>query len=363
MVYGRKGKTGTTWYIEYVDGAGRRRREATTAATRKQAELLEAELRVREERRARGLEPHDRNPQRHTVESLVGWYLKQTAKTANARHLGHTMRAAVVGDFAATRIDDVTAPVVRAFLAAYAATDVVKGSIVRPRSASTVNRLRAYLSGMFRAAIDAGLLVGENPVRGTKALKTEAPIPRALPADVVAAILDNADRAWRLPVAIAAWAGLRYSEIARLRWADVDLVVGVIYVGRTKAKKGRVVPIHPQLQRLLEEAKASGETPTPNRGRAADAVRRAMLRAGVVAPEGTEAVFHSLRGAWASQWVACGADVGLVEFVGWGPRASSVMQTSYLTYPVGHLRAEILKLSWAPKAPATVLALPAKAGA
>lgn len=363
MVYGRKGKTGTTWYIEYVDASGRRLRQATTAVTKKQAEVLEAELRVREERRARGLEPHDRNPQRHTVATLVEWYLKQVAKTANAKHLGYTLRAAVVGDFAALRIEDVTAPVVRAFLASASMTDVVKGSVVRARSASTVNRLRAYLSGMFRAAADAGLLVGENPVRGTRAMKTEAPVPRALPADVVVAVLENTDAGWRLPVAIAAWAGLRFSEIARLRWSDVDLVVGVIYVGRTKAKKGRVVPIHPELHAMLAAAKASGESPTPNRGRAADAVRRAMLRAGVAAPEGTAAVFHSLRGAWASQWIACGADVGLVEFVGWGPRASSVMQTSYLTYPVGHLRAEILKLSWAPQAPATVLPMPAKAGA
>ena len=345
MAFPRKGATGTTWYVEYTLASGKRQREATECTTRRAAELLESELRVREERKRLGLEAQDRNPGKHTMGTLVTWYLAETSKTANARHLSDTLKAHVVGDFASMRIEHVDGPTMQAFLAAFAKKPLKDGS---ERSANSVNRLRAYLSGMFRAARIAGLLVGDNPVALTRARKVEAPAPRPLPAHLVRPILAAADGAWRLPITLAVWTGMRFSEIARLQWSDVDLVDGVIYVRKTKAGKQRVVPIHPELLADLVDAKARGLSLTPNRGLASDAVRRALKWAGVAPAEvdGVDVCFKVLRSTWASQWVVCGAPGWIVEWVGWGPREGSVMQRHYIGVPTATLKQEILKLDW-----------------
>lgn len=350
MVYRR----GTVWYVQLVDARGKRVRTATDCRTKAQAEALESELKVREERRRLGLEPMDRNPERLTVAGLVEWYLTQTTATANHIHLGHTLRAHVVGPFADLRLQDVDGPAVRAFLVAFAKTPSKKGTVPSP---SSVNRLRAYLSGMFSAARDAGIILGDNPVKATRLVRTEAPVPRPLPAELILPIIEYASPAWRLPIAIAAYAGLRLSEVARLKWADIDLVEGVIYVRTTKAKKARVVPIHVELLAMLTEAKAAGVMPTCNRGRAADAVRSAIKAAGLTVPADADDCFKALRTTWASRWVACGCPPPTVEWVGWGPRGGSVMQRHYLQWPVAVLRAEMAKLSWPAATTATVLKL------
>lgn len=44
--------------------------------------------------------------------------------------------------------------------------------------------------------------------------------------------------------------------------------------------------------------------------------------------------------------IACGASSDIVEYMGWGPRASSVMRANYVQYGADVLRREIDKLSW-----------------
>lgn len=60
---------------------------------------------------------------------------------------------------------------------------------------------------------------------------------------------------WWLASMVSRWTGLRYGDVARLDWADVDLGKGVISVVPSKTKKHRVrvdVPISAQLRGALE---------------------------------------------------------------------------------------------------------------
>ncbi len=338
-------KRGDVFYVDFIDGRGKRQRKATTATTKAQAKRLEDELKVRAERQRLGLEAHDRNPEKHTVGSLVAWHLDNLASTANGARLRLTLEAHIVGDFAEMQIDRVDDGDVKAFLDTFSRTPL--RATGKAPSSSSVNRLRAYLSGVFSAAKASKLLIGENPVKGTKQRKVETPAPRALPAEVVLPLLAHATPSWRVVIGLAVYAGLRRSEIARLKWSSVDLVVGVIYVSGTKAKKARVVPIHDQLMPLLVAAKGGDVVvEVANIHNSAREVRRLLAAAGVVVDDGVDACFHSLRHTWSSQWVACGAPSDLVEWVGWGPRAGSVMQTDYLKQPIARLRAEMAKLSW-----------------
>jgi len=63
----------------------------------------------------------------------------------------------------------------------------------------------------------------------------------------------------RRAVLLMLFAGLRISEVAALRWREVDLEAGVLLVIDGKGGKDRSVPIHPTLRSELERV----ETPRP----------------------------------------------------------------------------------------------------
>jgi integrase len=61
-------------------------------------------------------------------------------------------------------------------------------------------------------------------------------------------------------VLMALTTGARKSELAELTWADVDLVRAEAYVGRTKNRDPRVLPLVPAVLEELEQLKAGGTT-------------------------------------------------------------------------------------------------------
>jgi hypothetical protein len=325
-------KRGSRWWGR-VDGKRVPLGEGIT--TKAQAERLEAELKVRADRQSRGLEPLTRNPQKHTVASLLSWHLVKIAKTKSAVEIGRTMRKHVVDDFAALDLARVHPAEVNNWLDEREATGI---------SGATVNRIRAYLMGAFTRAIGAGLYVGQNPVKATRKRTEDRRVDPPLPATSVRPLIENAPNTlWAKAFALAAYAGMRRSEIARLRWVDVDLDGGVIYVRQTKASRDRIVPIHDELRPFLAHKRDGVVIDRKEWGHSAVVVRKALERAGIV---DEEACFKALRSAWASRWVDCGAPPNVVEWVGWGPRHNSVMERHYLRYPTATLQAEMAKLSW-----------------
>jgi integrase len=339
-------RRGRVWYIRFRDAAGILRREATKAPTKAAAELLEAEEEIRVERQVRGLAPLSKNPRGLTMRQLVEWGLERRARTRNAYSLRKTLEAHVVGAFADLPIDLVTSSTVRAWLDdRQTEAGIADG---------TANRLRAYLSGVFRLAIEHGVAV-ENPVRATRAKVVEAPAPRVLPAHFVPLLLSEVPPAWRVAVALAAFAGLRRGEIRTLEWRNVDRDAGLIYVVKTKANRPRVVPIHPELERILPETGRGAVVPKAWWGHSATIVREALQRCGVKLDDGIPATFHGLRHTWSSQWIACGGRADVVELVGWGPRQSSALQRFYLHLPPALLHEQIRLLSYPTEAPGRVL--------
>jgi len=127
--------------------------------------------------------------------------------------------------------------------------------IARPRrSAGTVNRYHALLSGVFAWAIseDRAPVGWDNPARG---------IRRAREPKGVTRFLDDAERRRLLDAAkVAPWprfyglvllaltTGARRGELLGLRWRDVDLAAGVAYLRRgTKNGDERTLVLLPQV--------------------------------------------------------------------------------------------------------------------
>lgn len=347
------------FHADFVDENGKRQRPALGALAENMTQARDAErrLKVRVDEIRLGLAPRDRNPMNYTVATALDWYLTESPakKQKGIKSKRYVMKKHVVGDFASLRIDLVHSGHVATWLDEREDEDDLSGA--------SVNRLRSYLMGMFTQLKKYKLLVGENPVKDTDKRHEEEPAPRLLPFAVPPIVIDNAPtKAWRLIFKLAAYALLRRGEIRRLRAHHIDLDRGIIRIEKTKTKKNRIVPIHPELREDLEEAMNAGGVIVPKAawGQSGEVTRAAMMRGGVfiddgvtprppeatiVIPQGTQACFHSLRHTASTCAVECGADPWVIDFIGWGPKDSSTMQKSYLK-PVDVLARELAKLRY-----------------
>lgn len=344
-------RRGSRIYIEFTDAAGKRQRPSTNASTMREAEALEREMKVKVQRQRLGLEAHDLNPNRWTLRQAVEWWIENIGRRqAQGKSAAATLRKHIVGDFGALQLEQVTTARVDEFLAS-------KDDEMAP---ATVNNLRALLMGVFTKSKKRGKWLGDNPVKGTDRRAVATPAPKTMPVEAVRALLDSVDvEPWRTLIWTAAYTGARRSELVNLSLGLVDLQRGIITLERTKRKKTRVVPIHPELRPVLEAAKAARLTMTIDEvHRSARFVREALAAAGVVMPEGTEATFKMLRTTWTSRLAECGARLDLIRLMGWGG-GDNVMETFYLRVGVEALRTEIEKLSWKPS---TVVVSIEKAG-
>lgn len=332
------------FFTDYYDESGRRIRVSTKKRTKREGDLVEAEMMNRAARVRHGLEVRDRNPGRYTVAKAATWWLDTVAaKQAQGPSVRpvverHIVKSALAG----LLLEQVTPGHVKRWLHEKSGGDL---------SANSVNHLRAYLMGIFTKANEFGLWLGSNPVKETKRLGTDEPESRALPASYVLPLIDHAPTpGWRVVVAVAAFAGMRRSEIERVLakkgWPDIDFDERIIRVSKTKAKKNRRVAIHPGLWLVLSDARERNVRP-PSAGAylgSNDIISAALRRAGL---DDEGATFHGLRGTWATQMQVCGALDGITEYMGWGARTSSVMRRHYQHPPAEALRREIDKL-WYP---------------
>lgn len=107
---------------------------------------------------------------------------------------------------------------------------VLDGMAAGGSSARSVSEGKAIISSCLARAVDVGL-IDANPAAG---VRTSAGRRRRLtvpePADVMRLLAEVKDGTWELPTLIAAYTGMRRSEVLGLRWADVDLEGGSISV-------------------------------------------------------------------------------------------------------------------------------------
>lgn len=326
-------RRGKVWWTSI----GGRNRSLRTKV-RAEAVAREAELRNSSERARLGLEVRDVNPRGLTMCDAVGIHLDTRAKKQAGRdRLAATLDKHIRRDpIGRLHLEQVTSGVIVEWLDRREAEGA---------SATTCNRLRAYLSSIFGGLIERELWRGENPVRRVRLRRQQQPRSRLLPADVVPDLLLAAPTpGWHVAFALAAYAGLRRGEIERLQWADVDLVARILTVRKSKTGVARTVAIHRELAAILEQQRSkAGPVARAGWGKSAVIVRTALARAGLEVD--AAACFHSLRHTWATRMIDCGADPWIVQFMGWGPPRNSVMATSY-TRPRQALIDAVDKLWW-----------------
>lgn len=111
-------------------------------------------------------------------------------------------------------------PLLDATHAHLAAWQRTRGAVITARSLRTQT---SYIHGFYRWATEEGLLESDPSAR-LKAPKVPRLLPRPIAEATLEDVLDAADTPWMTALlALAAFAGLRACEIARLAWADVHL--------------------------------------------------------------------------------------------------------------------------------------------
>ncbi|HWA53668.1 MAG TPA: tyrosine-type recombinase/integrase [Solirubrobacterales bacterium] len=151
-----------------------------------------------------------------------------------------------------------------------------RGQILRPLSATSINHTIDTLQWVLSVALEYKL-IPENPAAGKRRrLKEPAKQPVHLDtAEQIEALLDAAeelDRDLRFTlterraiVATFVLAGPRALEVGYMRWRDVDLASGRLFIGRSKTQAGlREIRMLPILRDVLAAHKASAYRSGPD---------------------------------------------------------------------------------------------------
>lgn len=175
-----------------------------------------------------------------------------------------------------------------------------------------------------------------NPVLRTDSVKVPKPLPRPVPPAYLAAILATATPDVRMMIALAAYAGLRRSEIAALDAGDIDLIseAPTLAVRCGKGGKDRIVPIHPDLAEILRTRPKHGPIVGRSEGTVGGKIADHLRSLGI------EATAHKLRHTFGTELArATEGNVILIaklmghedistsmRYVGWagGPSAAAV---------------------------------------
>lgn len=351
-------RRGGVWWISYTLADGEREREPTRCRTASEAATLRAERQVNQDRIRKGMAPSSRNPEGLTFhEAVVDWAKKKSKGTASHAKNVSALKHLLEWDLANEPLEAITTGRINAFLLAKEKAGLAP---------QTVNHLRMFVSRVFGYLIDLERWHGENPAARAKKRDVGERAPRMVPPSAVKALIRAApSTSWRLAFALASYAGMRRSEIARLTWRAVDLTERLLVVEQTKTNRERTVAVHPELLALLRDhVGAPGALVVETDGGkvwellndAAETVRATIAAAGLTLD--VSATFHGLRHTWASRMVAVGAHPNVIEAMGWGGKGSTTRLRVYTHHDADTLRRNIDLLSYPePPTAAGVVAL------
>ncbi len=183
---------------------------------------------------------------------------------------------------------------------------------------STLNTAVCALRFLYRTTLGKDWSIDHIPFAKREEKLPVIPSPREV-RRLLAAATTTKHRAMLM---VAYSAGLRVSEVARLRVEDIDSERGVIHVRHTKSRKDRLVPLSP---RLLEELRIYWRAHKPRtflfpgrdphrpitRGTIGQACRRALRKAGLT----KRITPHTLRHAFATHLLEAGVDLRTIQLL------------------------------------------------
>lgn len=311
--FGRSGR-GTYWYRYSLHDSKRAMRLGTVGATtladaRKTALEARADL-------DRGIDPQEGRDRIKAMPTFgdfaLGAYM-EWATAAKKSHRDDLSRLThhLIPRWGSRRLCDITKRDI----------DLLKIDYLRSHSAGTTNRLLALTSGIFRQAIDWGV-VDRNPANGVKMARENNANQRYLSIEETSRFLialeAEGNKTAASALTLLALTGCRREEILQLKWADVQLENGVLRLTQTKNGTARYVQLSAESIELLRKqpSRDKSEWVFPGRDtptRPIVNVRKTMLRAMKAAGITEHARIHDLRHSVGAAAVQAGVPLYTVQ--------------------------------------------------
>lgn len=207
-------------------------------------------------------------------------------------------------------------------------------------SGATRHKRFAHLRAFFRWALKEGRL-GQNPLDGVEPPRKTDKIPRAVTEEELEAICEAVRRRyeeqkdgrggregvllWRIPLFRFAYhTGMRASELARLRWGDVDFERRLVTIRVQKNHKEQTIPLNARAESALGGLSRGGAGDyvfsPPGRAGRERTVRTFVERASAAFREAREAAgiqrpisFHGLRHGFCTRLAEAGASAFVIQ--------------------------------------------------
>lgn len=303
----RKDRDG--WWIRYKDADGRWvTRKGGDSEGEAYVALDEAETEVMLIRKGH-IDPRHAQiakESRRPIGEVVAEYIAYLTDRCSGAHVREAKRSieAVIKGIGAKCLADIQQRPVERWLG-----DLLK----RKRSARTYNGYRMFMLSLLNWA-EGRRMVSDNPLRGIEARSVTADrreVSRALtPEEFDRLIQATPDENRRLYYLFAGRSGLRWQEIRRLRWEDLDLETGWVYPCASNTKSGRddPLPLAPDLLETLK-SRAKGTGPVFMESPTRRTFKQDLARAGIEydGPRG-QADRKSLRKTFGTHLAMAGVD-------------------------------------------------------
>jgi integrase len=239
-----------SYWIEFYDETGKRRRERVGPSKTAAEQRLRDVLKARTEERF----IYKDLSAKMSLEELCSWYRglpEVKAKKTYKKELSSILNLKrLLG--AATKLKELTAGRIEGYQRNRLAEPSPRhpGEMVRP---ATVNREIACLKTMMSRAVHHKKL-NENSIAAVRRLPENNVRMRILNVEEFERLFQVCPQHVKPIVMLAFYTGMRKSEIVELEWHEVDLNKGFIRLmrKRTKTEAPRSIPLHPRVRSMLE---------------------------------------------------------------------------------------------------------------
>lgn len=228
-------KKGESWYIDYYHGRRRKREKIGPSKT-----LAKEVLRKRQAQGAERRFFPERQQHSIAFSQAVEKYWKLEGQYLKAKGIRSVFEALKV-KFGGRRLSDI------------AVSDVqeIYNKKAEETSASTANRLIAFLSPVFNRAKDWGDFLGENPAEKIRRRKPGNHRLRFLEEEEIRRLFLACSASIMPILSCAVLTGMRKGEILGLSWENVDLERNIIFILKSKSGKAREIPIGGKLREVF----------------------------------------------------------------------------------------------------------------
>lgn len=294
-------RKGNNYYIDYY-AYGKRKREKIGSNKK----LAENVLRKRKLAIAENRFLDVKKDSKMTLKELANMYMelhskpnKRSWKNSDMNNIKHLTLF-----FKGMKLHEITQEVVERY-------KVKRAKEVSPAS---VNRELACLKHMFNKAIEWGKTYN-NPARKVKLFRENNNRLRYLEKEEIKKLIDNCSDTLKPVVILALYTGMRRGEILNLKWNDIDIKMGIIYILQTKNNELREVPMCDIIKRTLMGIAKHPDSPyifCKKNGKPYGNLTKSFLQA-LRKSDIISFRFHDLRHTFASHLVMGGVDLNTVR--------------------------------------------------